>query len=40
MTPKNFCPMCKSDNYNEIRGCKRCGFAGLCKTEKNSDDEF
>jgi len=29
------CPMCKSKNYDDLKGCKDCGFSGLCL----SDDE-
>jgi hypothetical protein len=29
------CPMCKSNNYDDLKGCGDCGFAGLCL----SDDE-
>ena len=28
------CPMCKSKNYDKIKGCKDCGFAGLCLSDK------
>ena len=28
------CPMCKSNNYDNVKGCKDCGFAGLCRSNK------
>jgi len=28
------CPMCKSKNYDKIKGCTDCGFAGLCLSDK------
>ena len=28
------CPMCENKNYDKIKGCKDCGFVGLCLSDK------
>ncbi len=28
------CPMCKSKNYDDMKGCNDCGFAGLCLSDE------
>ncbi len=35
MNKSKQCPMCKSKNYDDVKGCRNCGFAGLCLSDKD-----
>ena len=38
MVKNQNCPMCKSKNYDDKKGCANCGFAGLCLSEKENNE--
>ena len=37
MIKNQACPICKSKNYDDKKGCTDCGFAGLCLSEKENE---
>jgi len=40
MTEDKTCPMCKSKNYDDVKGCNDCGFSGLCLSDEKKNDDI
>ena len=40
MIKNQICPICKSKNYDDKKGCTDCGFAGLCLSEKENEKKM